>query len=330
MNITCELTMLTKLEHQCVIRFSTKPGKNKKTIKVEMDCVYRESAPSLSTIQKWSSEFKRGRESIEDDPRPGRPVVATSQENIDKVEKLILEDGRVKVKSIAQVTNLSIGIVHDIIHDHLNMSKVSARWVPRMLTQLQKDMRVARCSDVIDLCGENDDAVLQRIVTGDETWVHHYGPESKQESMQWHIKGSAHPKKFKVVPSAGKVMATIFWDCEGKLLIDYKEKGVNITGQCYTNILRQLKDAIKEKRRGKLTKGVLLLCDNAPVHTAHIAKAAIVECGFETATHPPYSPDLAPSDFFLCPNLKKHLRGIFFSDDEALKAAVEEHFYTKE
>lgn len=325
-----ELTMLTKLEHRSVIKFLTKQGKNQKTIKEEMDCVYRKSAPSLSTIQKWSSEFKRGRESIEDDPRPGRPVVATSQENIDQVENLILEDGRVKIKSIALVTNLSIGTIHDIIHDHLNMSKVSARWVPRMLTRLQKDMRAACCSDFIDLCGENPDEVLQKIVTGDETWVHHYDPESKQESMQWHIKGSAHPKKFKVVPSAGKVMATIFWDCDGVLLIDYKEKGVNITGQYYANIVHQLRDAIKEKRRGKLTKGVLLLHDNAPVHTAHIAKAAIAECGFGTITHPPYSPDLAPSDFFLFPNLKKDLRGNRFCDDEALKAAVEEHFYTKD
>lgn len=241
---------------------------------------------------------------------------------------MILEDARVKMKAIAQITKLSIGTIHNIIHDNLNISKVSARWVPRMLTPLQKNTRIACCSEFIELCGENPDEILQKIVTGDETWVHHYDPESKQESMQWHIKGTPHPKKFKVMPSAGKVMATIFWDCDGILLIDYKEKGVNITGGYYANILCQLREAIKEKRRGKLAKGVLLLHDNAPVHTAHIAMAAVRESGSEIITHPPYSLDLAPSDLFLFPNLKKDLRGNRFSDDEGLKTAVEEHFDT--
>lgn len=325
-----DFTMSDKIEHRAVIKFLTKQGKNQKTIKVEMDAVYGESAPSLSTIQKWSSEFKRGRTSIEDDPRPGRPVYAACQENKEKVEKIILEDARVKIRSIADKTGLSVGTVHTVIHEQLNMSKVSARWVPRMLTPHQKQTRVACCSDFMGLCGENVDAILKRIVTGDETWVHHYDPESKQESMQWHVRGTAHPKKFKVIPSAGKVMATIFWDYKGILLIDYKEKGVNITGTYYSNILRQLREAIKEKRRGKLAKGVLLLHDNAPVHSAHIATSAVNECGFKTINHPPYSPDLAPSDYFLFPNLKKDLRGKRFNDDEELKAAVMEHFDSKE
>lgn len=79
-----------------------------------------------------------------------------------------------------------------------------------------------------------------------------------------------------------------------------------------------------------MTAGVLLLHDNAPVHKARIAKAAVRECGFEEINHPPYSPDLAPSDYFLFPNLKKDLRGKHFSDDEELKAAINEHFSGQE
>lgn len=243
--------------------------------------------------KKWSSEFKRVWQNIDDDPRAGRPVEASSQENVEKVEKIILEDSRVKIKSIAETLGLSTGTVYNIIHDQLHMSKVTARWVPRMLTPPQKLARVECCSQFLKLCGNNPDAVIERIVTGDETWVHHYDPESRQESKQWHIRGSAHPKKFKVVASAGKVMATIFWDYQGILLIDYKDKCVNITGAYYANILWQLRAAIKEKRRGKLAKGVLLLHDNASVHTAQIAKTTARDCGFETMDHPPYSPDLA-------------------------------------
>lgn len=114
------------------------------------------------------------------------------------------------------------------------------------------------------------------------------------------------------------------------MLIDFKSKAVDITGEYYANILRQLGEAIEEKRRGKLSNGVLLLHHDAPVHSARISKAAALESGFESITHPLYSPDLTPSDFFLFPNLKKDLRGNRFSDDEALKAAVQEHFDTQD
>ena len=82
-------------------------------------------------------------------------------------------------------------------------------------------------------------------------------------------------------------------------MIDYKPAGTSITGEYYANVIKQLRVAIKEKRRGKLAAGVLLLHDNAPVHKSRVAQAAIRECKFEQLNHPPYSPDLAPSDYYL-------------------------------
>jgi len=84
----------------------------------------------------------------------------------------------------------------------------------------------------------------------------------------------------------------------------------------YASILHKLRDAIKEKRRGTLSRGVRLLHDNAPVHTAAVAKAAEKECGFEEIDHLLYSPDLAPSDYYLFSKLKKDLRDKKFDNDE--------------
>jgi len=89
-----------------------------------------------------------------------------------------------------------------------------------------------------------------------------------------------------------------------------------ITGQTYANTITALREAIKEKRRGKLSAGVLLLHDNAPVHRSAKPQAAIRQCGFQQLNHPPYSPDLAPSDYFLFRVMKKFLRGKRFSSDE--------------
>ena len=79
------------------------------------------------------------------------------------------------------------------------------------------------------------------------------------------------------------------------------------------------------KMRGRLTRGVLLLQDNAPAHTLQVAMAAATECGFEVLPHPPYSPDLAPSDSILFPKLKTNLHGRNFGSNEGVIDAVNEY-----
>lgn len=317
---------LTDLEHRSVIKFLTKEGKKPKEIHERLVAVYGEDAPSSYKVKFWSKQFKWGRESIEDDPHTGRPVEASSPEVCKKVEDLIMADRRVKIARIAEEMGIAIGTVHKIIHEKLWMTKVSARWVPRMLTPLQKDVRRQCSKENLELLHMDPDDFYQRLVTGDETWVYHKDPESKMESMQWKHRTSPTPKKFRVEKSAGKVMATVFWDKDGLLLLEFMPRKSTINGEVYANTLAVLREKIKEKRRGKLTSGVLLLHDNAPVHASRKAQAAIRACDFKQLDHPPYSPDLAPSDYYLFRHLKKFLRGQRFSSDEEVKAVVETWF----
>ena len=110
-------------------------------------------------------------------------------------------------------------------------------------------------------------------------------------------------------------------------MLDFLPKRSTITRVYYANLLDQLRAAIREKRRGKLCKGVLLQQDNARVHTCKVAMDAVERNGYELIPHPAYSPDLAPSDFFLFPNLKKDIRGLHFRSDEEVVTAVEEWVY---
>ena len=109
----------------------------------------------------------------------------------------------------------------------------------------------------------------------DETWAHHFDPETKQQSKQWKHVTSLTPVKFRKIASAGKVMALVCWDSDGVLMIDYLERGKTVTGVYYTELIRKLRSAIKEKRRAKLSHGVLLHQNNAPAHTSALAMAAI-------------------------------------------------------
>ena len=84
-----------------------------------------------------------------------------------------------------------------------------------------------------------------------------------------------------------------------------------------------MKDILKEKRCGKVTKGVLFLHDNVPAHRALATQKKLTYLGFQCLDHPPYSPDLTPSDYHLFPGLKKQLKGRHFSSDAEVIAAAE-------
>ena len=172
--------------------------------------VYGDSSPKYSTVAKWSAEFKRGRDSLEADLRPGRPADVISQEMIDRVERLVLNNRQIKVAELASECDISNGSVYTIIHEHLGMSKVSARWVPRNLNMQDRQQRVESSQELLEVHNANPEDFHTRLVTGDETWLHHWDPDTKKESMQWKRPGSSPPKTFRTQPSASKVMATCF------------------------------------------------------------------------------------------------------------------------
>ena len=111
-----------------------------------------------------------------------------------------------------------------------------------------------------------------RLLTVDETWLYHYDPETKQHSVVWQHISSPHLKKFWVQKSAGKT----------------------INAEYYSFVLVQLKDILKEKCRGKITKGVLFLHDNAPADRALATQKKLAYLGFHCLDQPPYSLDLGP------------------------------------
>ncbi|XP_063362897.1 histone-lysine N-methyltransferase SETMAR-like [Cydia amplana] len=314
---------MEKTEVRAVIKYFCLKKMCTKDIYAELVGTLGKSAPPYSTVARWSKEFNLGRTSTQDEHREGRPSVAITGENVKKIHDLVLTDRRMTIRHLVELTGISYGSIQRILTDELHMKKVSARWVPRMLTAEQKKIRCEISKSNLDKYQTDPETFLRRFVTMDESWIHHFDPETKQQSMTWKRASFPTPKKFKVASSAGKVMASVFWDAEGVIMIEYLEKGTTITGSYYADQIRRLREAIKEKRRGKLRAGILFHQDNAPPHKAGVAMAAIRDSGFELLEHPPYSPDLAPSDFYLFPRLKEDLRGNKFLNDGEVKAAVE-------
>ena len=117
-------------------------------------------------------------------------------------------------------------------------------------------------------------------------------------------------------------MATVFWDAKGILLLDILEPGHTVKANRYCQTLDELIEAVRRKRPGRLTSGVLLQHDNATPHTANATQDWIRRFGWEVLPHPSHSPDLAPSDYHLFGPMKRHLSGQRFTGDDDLVEAV--------
>ncbi|XP_023217468.1 putative uncharacterized protein FLJ37770 [Centruroides sculpturatus] len=175
---------MEKTETRAVIKYLTKKGLTPSQIKADMDEVLGESAPSYTTVKKWTALFKYGRESVEDDPRSGRRSTAVTEENIDKVHNLVLADRRLKTREIAETTGISVDRVHHILTENLGMTKVSARWVPCLLTAEQKRVRTLISKECLGFYQKNPQDFLHWLVITDETWIHYYTPKTKEQLKQ--------------------------------------------------------------------------------------------------------------------------------------------------
>ena len=275
-------------------------------------------------VYKWCREFKSGRTTVHDEERSGRPSIVTD-ELVQKVDEIVRDDRRLTLDEIsALVPQISRTVLYDVVTETLGFRKLCARWVPKQLTEQHRLNRVASARQFLERFDQEGEQFIDSIVTGDETWVAHYTPETKRQSMQWRHTSSPSAKKFKSVISSRKIMASVFWDRKGILLIEFLPQGETINALRYCETLKKLRRAIQNKRRGMLTKGVCLLHDNARPHTANVTTHLLDSFGWDIIGHPPYSPDLAPSDYHLFTSLKMFMSGKRFQSDEEVENAVKE------
>ena len=190
-------------------------------------------------------------------------------------------------------------------------------------TQEHTEHRMQVRQDLLKKYEAEGDSFLDHIITGDETWCHHYDWESKRQSTEWRHVNSPSKKKVKMLPSEGKVMCTVLWDRKRVILLDFLEPGQTINSYRYIATLTKLKTRISRVRPEKKTT-FLLQHDNAKPHTSLKTVEHIVNLGWTVIPHPLYSPYLAPSDVHLFRPMKDGLRGQHLPSNEAVVRAVKQ------
>ena len=234
--------------------------------------------------------FNDGWESIENDPRVGRPVSVLTEKKVASVKTLIEEDAHYTVQEIEELSGIHSSSVLRILRERLWLHKICAQWVPHLLTDEQKQSRVRLASQVIEKYDKCDPRRLEEIVTDDETWIYHFQPDSKAKNKVWVSSEGDRP----VIAC----QIAIFFDSKGPVLQIQVLKGSSVTGKFYReSVLTQLVDFYQKRRLRTGVRGIKLLHDNAPTHKSATVQEYLKESGLDVLDHPPYSPDLSPVTF---------------------------------
>ena len=197
-----------------------------------------------------------------------------------------------------------------ILRERLKLRKICARWVPHLLTDEQKQSGVRLASQVIEKYDKCDPSRLEEIVTGDETWIYHFQPDSKAKNKVWVSSEGDRPVIARRCKTSNRMLYEIFFDSKGRVLQIPVPKGSSVTGNIYReSVLTQLVEFYQKRRLHTGVCNIKLLHDNALAHKSATVQEYLKESGLDVLDHPPYSPDLSPCDFWLFPRLKEMLAG---------------------
>ena len=210
-------------------------------IHAEMQKVYGNGVLKYDAVCNWVRHFNDGRESIENDLWVGRPVSILTEKKVATVKRLIEEDASYTVQEIEELSGINSSSVLKILRERLGLRKMWALWVPHLLTDEQKQSRVRLASQVIEKYDKCDLRCLEEIVTGDETWVYHFQPNSKAKNKVWVSSEGDRPIIERLCKTSNRMLYAIFFDLKGPVLQIPVPKGISVTGKfCRESVLTQL------------------------------------------------------------------------------------------
>ena len=159
-------------------------------------------------------------------------------------------------------------------------------WSQKILTNEQKENQRNVCLDLLERI-ENDKNIFKHGITGDETWILEYDPDTKRQSSEWHTCTSPRPKIARMSTSKIKTMLICFFNSQGVVQKEFVPQGQTVNKQCYREALERLRKMVHRVRPGIADTG-MLHHDNAPCHTAISVNEFLAKKGISVFPQPPY------------------------------------------
>jgi len=266
------------------------------------------------TTRRWFEKFRSGDTSLDNLPRGHAPSAIDNA----VVKEMIEADPRLTVREIAKRLEINHSTVVRCLNRLGKVKKLDK--CPHEITERDKLRRMEICTSL--LLRQKTNGILHRIVTCDEKWILY---DNRRRSAQWldakeapkHMpKPNLHPKK---------IMVSVWWSNKDIVHYSFTQQGEAINSDKYCQEIATMHRKLCAQQPALVNRhGVLLLHDNARPHIAKQTVKKIAELNIEVLPHPPYSPDISPTDYHLFKHLDAFLTGKVFDDKGSVKNAFEE------
>ena len=243
------------------------------------------------------------------------------QELANNLLSLLEEFPFASVRMMAMVEKKHPATVHRYLTQVLHLKYKLTRWLPHKLTEKNLKDRVTQSKQLFDILEDSKSCNYRNIITGDQSWIlYNYGPRGK-----WCLDSEENPEFERDRITHEKFMLTVIWGVWGFYVIDMLPNGMSYNSTYFIeHILTVLNEKKNEIWPKSGRKKIWLHLDNCRVHNSKQTLIEMEKIPYQRTPHPPYSPDLAPSDFYLFGRVKKALEGLEFdSPQEVFDKIVE-------
>ena len=312
-----------RMAQRICVWFCMKKGTSKADTFRELKEVFQNAAYSYRTVYRWYNQFESGRAKLGDLFCGSRKSKRTA-ETVNRCKQLVRQDRRSGIHKLSKQLGVGYGTVFTILHQDLSMKKRAAKFVPHALTDFDRQRRLDFAHSFLAQYAA-DPRCLRWVLSTDESWFYVHDPRSCFDNLTWMTSTENRPQIPRREMSTKKVMLIPFFDYRGLVHWEFF-KGMTINKERFLGVLERLRAVLRVSRGSKVwhnREEYLLHMDNAPAHRSDLVQSYLRRNRWNTLTHPPYSPDLSPADFFLFPILKRKVRGHNFQNVENLVVAID-------
>ena len=286
------------LEERYAIKFCFKLGKNTTETYGMLQTAFWPSCMNRESVFEWHKRFKESKESVRDDERCERSKEVRTPEFIGQIKNFMDKDYHVSIETISTQFDIVVGTVHTIIRKELKMQKICAKFVPRVLREDQKERCCHDSREMVELIN-SDPAVLDALVTSDESWIYCYDPETKRQSSRWMHLALPDPRRPDRANTPTNFWWSFFFYSTGLIYMHRVPTGQTVNKEYYVKVLREFRKRFGRKKPTLFKSGQWHFHqDNGPVHNSILVTDYLTKLGIKTVPHLPYCPDLAPCDFW--------------------------------